>query len=330
MSPRRLRRNPFRSGFFASLRAAGASHNLKDIFMPHGPDRPASQNAALPLERFASHEAWIAHQDRHAELYKARWLFGQALVALDPSDVWPGYCGLCARLVRFGVPSLAQGREPNLREELVCEGCGLNARVRAGLQIMGETVGSGDARVYMTEQASTGFVWLQRHYRHAFGSEYAQDDATRRVLQQYLHDLGGSGDIRFEDVTRLGFADGSLDVIVSFDVLEHVPDYRQALREFARTLRRGGALVLTAPFISQSQQTVVRARVTADGEIEHLLPAEYHGDPLGEGGILCYYHFGWDLLDDLREAGFAQAEMTLGWAPAMGWGDSLWTLRAIR
>lgn len=290
----------------------------------------ATAHAKLPLERFASHEAWTAHQDRHAEQYAARWRLGQAVSALAPPDLWPGYCGLCGRPVHFGVPSAAQGREPNFREELVCDGCGLNSRVRAGFQILREMVGAEDARVYITEQASTGFVWLQRHYRNAMGSEYTTDDAAKRVLQQYLIDLGGRGDIRFEDVTRLGFGDGSLDAIVSFDVLEHVPDYRQALREFARVLRRKGVLVLTAPFIAQWKQTLVRARLAEDGSVEHLLPAEYHGDPLGAGGILCYYHFGWDLLDHLREAGFQQAEMTLGWAPALGWVDGLWTLVAVR
>ena len=55
--------------------------------------------------------------------------------------------------------------------------------------------------------------------------------------------------VQFEDVTRLSFADASRDLVVSFDVLEHVPDYRQALREFARVLAPGGALVLTAPFV---------------------------------------------------------------------------------
>lgn len=295
------------------------------------PSASVRASGPLPLERFGSYEAWVAHQAQHGERYNARWRFGQALSALAPPDIWAGYCGLCEAMVRFAVPSLAQGREPNLREELVCERCGLNARVRAGLQIMREAIG-GDAgaRIYITEQASTGFVWLQRKNPHAIGSEYVQDDSTKRVLQQYLFDLGGQGHIRFEDITRLNMADASLDAIVSFDVLEHVPDYRQALREFARTLRPGGALVLTAPFISQSKETVIRARLTESGEVEHLLPAEYHGDPLGAGGILCYYHFGWDLLEHLREAGFARVDMTLGWSPAMGWADSLWTLAATR
>lgn len=55
--------------------------------------------------------------------------------------------------------------------------------------------------------------------------------------------------LRREDVTRpLRLAGGSLDGVVSLDVLEHVPDYRAALREFSRVLKPGGVLVLTVPF----------------------------------------------------------------------------------
>jgi hypothetical protein len=43
----------------------------------------------------------------------------------------------------------------------------------------------------------------------------------------------------------------------------------------------------------------LRARIGADGAIEHLEPAEYHGD-LVSGGVLCFHHFGWDLLEQAR------------------------------
>ena len=149
-------------------------------------------------------------------------------------------------------------------------------------------------------------------------------------MQEILdRELGGHGRIRFEDVTRLSMESASLDAVVSFDVLEHVPDYRAALSEFARVLRPGGRLVLTAPFIADLEETLVRARIDAAGEVEHLLEPEYHGDPVA-GGILCFYHFGWDLTDAARAAGFSDARMRLPWAPGLGYCDALWTLVATR
>lgn len=285
---------------------------------------------AIPLDKYDSHNAWQHHLAENAENYNCRWRFEQSLLALDGADLWFGWCGLCERPVKFELPSIAAGSVPNPREELVCCHCGTNARVRAALQIVKTNVDARTAHVYITEQASPTYVWLQHNFKDVVGSEYVHEDSARRTMQQYLLDLGGNGEIRFEDVTDLTFGDASLDVVASFDVLEHVPDYAQALREFARTLRPGGLLVLTAPFISNIEKTVVRARINNEGEIEHLLPPEYHGDPLGRDGILCFYHFGWDLLDVVRAAGFSEASMALPWIPGMGLMDRLWTLTAVR
>jgi SAM-dependent methyltransferase len=107
-------------------------------------------------------------------------------------------------------------------------------------------------------------------------------------------------------LTKLSFACDSLDFILSFDVLEHVPDYKAALAECLRCLKPGGVMLSTAPFAQGSQQTIVRAKLLLSGEVEHLLEPEYHGDPTrpDEGG-LCSYHFGWDLLDDFQALGAA-------------------------
>ena len=56
-----------------------------------------------------------------------------------------------------------------------------------------------------------------------------------------------SGDVREADVTRLPFEDGAFDGAVLGEVLEHVEDDRQALRELARVLRPGGVLALSVP-----------------------------------------------------------------------------------
>jgi SAM-dependent methyltransferase len=46
---------------------------------------------------------------------------------------------------------------------------------------------------------------------------------------------------------RLPFRDGSFDVIVALDILEHVRDDEAALREFYRVLKPGGRVVATVP-----------------------------------------------------------------------------------
>ncbi|GAA5070580.1 hypothetical protein [Lysobacter panacisoli] len=88
--------------------------------------------------------------------------------------------------------------------------------------------------------------------------------------------------------------------------------------------------LLTAPFVAGFPETLVRATVSSNGTVTHLQPPEYHGDPAAGSGILCYYHFGWDLLEATRAAGFTKVDMVLPWNPGVGLMGSLWTLTAVR
>lgn len=49
------------------------------------------------------------------------------------------------------------------------------------------------------------------------------------------------------DALRLPFPDGTFEVVVSSEMVEHVPDPNQAVRELIRVLRPGGVLALTTP-----------------------------------------------------------------------------------
>lgn len=52
------------------------------------------------------------------------------------------------------------------------------------------------------------------------------------------------------DITEIAAPDSSFDAILCSEVLEHVPEPTHALDEFARLLKPGGTLILTAPFSS--------------------------------------------------------------------------------
>jgi ubiquinone/menaquinone biosynthesis C-methylase UbiE len=61
--------------------------------------------------------------------------------------------------------------------------------------------------------------------------------------------LGGNTDVAMVRAAAetLPFADGSVDVVICLEVIEHLPNDRLALRELSRILRRGGLLILSAP-----------------------------------------------------------------------------------
>ena len=183
--------------------------------------------------------------------------------------------------------------------------------------------------VYLTEQVTPTFVWLQRNLKGVLrGSEFVSNSMRRTLLTLRLARMGGRGTVQFQDITQLGFGNATLDAVVSFDVLEHVPDYVSAIREFARVLKPGGTCIATFPFNDQPG-TVTRARHLPDGSIKHIEIPEYHGDPIS-GGILCYYHFGWDILEHFRTAGFTEASMVMPYSLEQGLPYGMWTLLARR
>ena len=54
-------------------------------------------------------------------------------------------------------------------------------------------------------------------------------------------------EVSLGSVERMPFSDDSFDLVLALDVIEHVADDLQALKELFRTLRGGGSLLVTVP-----------------------------------------------------------------------------------
>lgn len=52
------------------------------------------------------------------------------------------------------------------------------------------------------------------------------------------------------DITKIPEQDASFDVILCTEVFEHLPEPILAIKEFSRLLKKGGQLIITAPFCS--------------------------------------------------------------------------------
>jgi SAM-dependent methyltransferase len=229
----------------------------------------------------------------------------------------PGFCWVCRRPVDFQVDysySYPVGGvlTPNWREHLLCPGCRLNNRMRATVHFFEEQVAPAPgASIYLMEQTTPLFRCLSERHPSVVGSEYLGQEIG-------FGERTASG-IRNESVTRLSFAAASFDFVISLEIFEHVPDTCRALAECYRVLRPGGAMLFSVPFRLECNETLVRAIVDEKGEIQHLLPPEYHGDPLSTAGCLAFYHFGWELLDKVRAAGFSEVNGYTFWSRSHGY-----------
>lgn len=104
------------------------------------------------------------------------------------------------------------------------------------------------------------------------------------------------GKLRNEDLENQTFADGSFDVVVHLDVMEHLFQPFQALREICRTLKPGGRCIFTAPTYPDLVKSRQVAWLREDGSLHVDGKPEYHGNPQRpEDGALVTWRYGYDL-----------------------------------
>ncbi len=108
---------------------------------------------------------------------------------------------------------------------------------------------------------------------------------------------------RLADLQRFPFENASLDVVVSEDVLEHVPDLEAAIREIGRALRPGGMHLFTMPY--RKDAATVRRSEIRDGARVACLPDVFHHDPDTRRGVLVYQDIGNDFEDLCRSCGLS-------------------------
>ncbi len=124
--------------------------------------------------------------------------------------------------------------------------------------------------------------------------DYAEDEVVQtRATLGGMVDAGEIDIERFKgvlrgDATRLPFADGSFDVVITSEVLEHIQDDVAAIAEMVRVLKPGGHFAATVP-------------AWFPEKINWMLSDEYHA-PKSEGGHVRIYS-ATELSAKLRTAG---------------------------
>lgn len=198
-----------------------------------------------------------------------------------------GHCPICAGPARF------VASDSWWRDSFTCSGCGSIPRERALMltidrwlphwreAVIHESSPCHRSASYRLATECPGYI----------GTQFFADRPGDRVVDG----------IRNENLEQLSFADGSIDLHVTQDVFEHVLNPDAAFREIGRTLSPGGMHVFTVPLVNKHRPSVTRARFL-EGEIRHLLPPEYHGNPVGDGRALVVTDWGYDICDRIHRA----------------------------
>lgn len=208
-----------------------------------------------------------------------------------------GYCLNCNEIVNFNYDFMMDAKVIWYREQLICPLCGFNNRHRIILHLLKNFINKKGLKIYLYEQITQFYSVINNTYgvdSKVVGSEFLNQDLKSGTI------VDG---IRHEDALNLSFENDSIDLMISNDIFEHIPDIKQAFKEAHRVLKKGGNLLFTVPFYPDYEETLIRANVE-NGEIVYLTEKEIHGNPLSEEGSLVFYTFGWDIMKFQKEAGF--------------------------
>lgn len=215
--------------------------------------------------------------------------------ALAAMEAIAGYCHVCGGQRAF--LGYEPADMPCKRNSFICQGCGASARNRHLAKCILEKLPTTPQSRSLRQFARnfTGRIWLTctsgaiagalRSNPGCVASEYVAGVASGEVADGVL----------CQDLHETSFPPDSLDLIVTEDVLEHVPDPRRAFLEIRRVLKPGGWHIATVP-VDWSLATTIPRAVLERGEVSHILPPEYHGDPRRPEGVLAFTTFGQDVL----------------------------------
>lgn len=220
----------------------------------------------------------------------ARLRRGLAIVQPRELRVGKEPCALC----RFPLSIRLRNEEMGVR----CLRCGASAVTQSLVDVL-EQLDIALARISVYELSAQGPL-----------VEYLRRHSGQLTLSEYFPDLNPGewrGDAQCQDVQSLSHQDGQFDLCTSTEVFEHVERDDAGFREMHRILRPGGWCVFTVPLDTHS--ATVERTALENGVRRNVLPPEYHADRYRGAQVFCYRNYGVDILDRLRDSGFAHAEI---------------------
>lgn len=214
------------------------------------------------------------------------------------------FCPVCGR---YGALTI---EHDNLRETVRCSRCGAVNRQRQLAHVACESLSTalGYKITSLRQLASYDEIVI---YNTKVGGpiHIALSGASRYLCGEYIGPECQSGAIVngvvHQDLARLPYPDGSIDLVLSSDVFGHIPHPYAAHREVYRVLREGGRHIFTVPFYQTEFSDETRVIVGEDGTSLFVKEPLYHHDPIRPGrAALVHTIFALEMLLKLDQIGF--------------------------
>ena len=148
------------------------------------------------------------------------------------------------------------------RESLFCPSCCSSLRVRNIAETMLSLYGAGATSIaeMVEEEEFRRLDLAEINKVGALGALHSFLSRLPRLAYSEYRGPTRLGEevegVRNEDICRLTYPEASFDLVLSSDTLEHVPDFRAALRETRRILRPGGRHVFTIPVVAGKEGNI--------------------------------------------------------------------------
>ena len=162
-------------------------------------------------------------------------------------------------------------------------------------------------KVYSPEAITDWALSMQQMFPNFIGSEFEPTEEVMAKNDPFGH----------QDLCDMNFSDSIFDLVITQEILEHIPSVDKALSEICRILSPGGWSINTHPFALNSYSSVTKAS-EEDGRLIIIGQPEYHGNPISGLGSLVYEIPGWDIIARAKKSGFSEANMWFIVNPELG------------
>ena len=198
-----------------------------------------------------------------------------------------GYCPCCERKVVF------RATDNWLRDNFICSGCGSIPRERALMMVIQKCFPDWkNLKIHESSPGNRGASLKLKKYCNQYIATQYYPDKPPGV------EIGG---FRNEDLEKQTFKDESFDLVITQDVMEHIFNPQSAFKEIARTLKKDGAHIFTVPIVNKHGKTETWAVKGDDGNPVFLNEPEYHSNPVNPKGSPVTMHWGFDIIDFIKE-----------------------------